>query len=168
MGRKRQAEGPVPEQRQHAPAPEDDPVDDGQPDANEDAGDKDDDELDVRLVRSVVHDEFTQTSEKKDIKRGGKKKKCVTWKSSCNHCDVEFTHKKTSVLKRHLKSKHPAIGKMVEDTDDFAREAQKADRDTPSITRKALIIDQYIRWLMDSGAPLSTLCLRKFNCRHTA
>ena len=157
MGRKRQAE--VPEQHPPAPAPVDDH--DGQHDADED-GDKDDEEQDVRLVRSVVHDEFTQTSEKKEIKRGGKKKKCVTWKSSCNHCDVEFTHKKTSVLKRHLKSKHPAIGKMVEDTDDFAREAQKADRDTPSVTRKALIIDQYLRWLMDSGAPLSTSDNKEF------
>ena len=107
MGRKRQAEGPVPEQRQSTPAPEDDLVDDGQHDANEDAGDKDDDEQDVPLVRSVVHDEFTQTSEKKEIKRAEKKKNCDTWnwKSSCNHCDVEFTHKKTSFLKRHPKRK---------------------------------------------------------------
>ena len=81
--------------------------------ADEDAGDKDDDGQDVRLVRSVVHDKFSKTSEKKEIKRAGKKKNCVTWKSSFNHCDVEFTHKKTSFLKRHLKRKGSGIFPFV-------------------------------------------------------
>ena len=63
--------------------PADVPVDDhhGQHNADEDVGDKDDDGQDVCLVRSVVHDKFSKTSEKKEIKRAGKKKNCVTWKS---------------------------------------------------------------------------------------
>ena len=32
---------------------------------------------DVRLVRSVDYDEFAQTSEKNEIRKGGKKRKCV-------------------------------------------------------------------------------------------
>ena len=52
----------MPEQRPHAAVDDHD----GQHDADED-GDKDDEEQDVRLVRSVVHDEFTQNSEKKEI-----------------------------------------------------------------------------------------------------
>ena len=58
MGRKRQAEVTSPEQR--PPAPVDDH--DGQHDANEDGDKNDDEEQDVYLVRSVVHDEFAQTS----------------------------------------------------------------------------------------------------------
>ena len=65
MGRKRKAE--VPEQHPPAPAPASVDDHDGQHDADED-WDKDDEEQDIRLVRSVVHDEFTQTSEKKEIK----------------------------------------------------------------------------------------------------
>ena len=65
--------------KQHPHAAVDDH--DGQHNADEDAGDKDDDGQDVRLVRSVVHDKFSKTSEKKEIKRAGKKKNCVTWKS---------------------------------------------------------------------------------------
>ena len=60
MGRKRQADVPVPEQR--PPATVDDH--DGQHDADKDGVEDDDEEQDVRLARSVVHDEFTQTSEK--------------------------------------------------------------------------------------------------------
>ena len=50
----------------HAPLP---PVDDhdGQHDADEDGVKDYDEEQDVRLARSVVHDEFTQNSEKKEI-----------------------------------------------------------------------------------------------------
>ena len=63
------------------------PVDDhdGQHDADEDGVKDYDEEQDVLLARSVFHDEFTQTSEKKEIRKGEKKKKCVTWKSSCNY-----------------------------------------------------------------------------------
>ena len=99
---KRKSDDPVPEAIAAAP-PDPDHVCDG-------AGEKEDDdevEQEVRLIRSVVHDEFTQTSEKKEIKKGSKKKTIVTWKSACNHCDMEFLHKKTSVLKKHLNSKHP-------------------------------------------------------------
>ena len=32
---------------------------------------------DVRLVRSVDYDEFAQTSEKNEIRKGGNKRKCV-------------------------------------------------------------------------------------------
>ena len=79
------------------------PVDDhdGQHDADEDGVKDYDEEQDVLLARSVFHDEFTQTSEKKEIRKGGKKKKCVTWKSSCNHCRGSLLTKKTFVLKRH-------------------------------------------------------------------
>ena len=129
------------------------------PDHDNDDGEKEEDdeeEGNVRLLRSTVHDEFTQTSEKKEIKRGGKKKNVLTWKSSCNHCDVEFTHKKTSVLKRHLNSKHPHVGKIVEDTDDHAREAQKAAKDTPLVNRKEIIINKYAKWLIATGVPLNT------------
>ena len=54
------------------------------------------------------------TSEKKEIKKGDKKKNVGTWKSACNHCDMEFLHKKTSALKMHLNSKHPPVGKIVD------------------------------------------------------
>ena len=146
---KRKSDDPVPEAIAAAPP---DHVGDG-------AGEKEDDdevEQEVRLVRSVVHDEFTQTSEKKEIKKGSKKKTVVTWKSACNHCDMEFLHKKTSVLKKHLNSKHPPVGKIVEDRDDHARDAQKACRDTPVVNKNAIAIDKYTRWLIDSGTPLNT------------
>ncbi len=90
MGRKRQADVPVPKQR--PPAPVDDH--DGQHDA--DKVEDDDEEQDVRLAKSVVCDEFTQTLEKKEIRKGGKKKKCVTWKSSCNHCRGSLLTKRSS------------------------------------------------------------------------
>lgn len=153
MARKRKE--PVAEPLAAAPEHDQDGHVDGDQDADKD---KDDEEVEqeVRLVRSAVHDEFTQSSEKKEIKKGGKKMRVVTWKSVCNHCEGEFPHKKTSVLKRHLNSKHSPIGKIVESKDDHAREAQKAGRDLPLVTKKALIIDQYVRWLVDSGAPLNT------------
>ena len=150
MARKRKSDAAVPEAIAAAP-----PVDNHD---NSD-GEKDDDEeveQEVRLVRSVVHDEFTQTSEKKEIKKGGKKKNVVIWKSTCNHCNIEFLHKKTSVLKKHLNSKHPPVGKIVENSDDHAREAQKACRDTPVVNRNIIAIDKYTRWLIDSGVPLNT------------
>ena len=115
-----------------------------------------DDEVDIRLVRSVVHDEFIQTNEEKETKKGGKKRKTVSWKSECKHCGKEFSHKKTSGLKRHLHSKHSDIAKMVEDTDDLAREAQKADRDAPLITKQAIIIEKYTKWLIHTSQPLNT------------
>ena len=126
MAPKRKAKEPGPE-----PPATADPV--GNNDQNDvEKEDDDEDEVEVRLLRSVVHDEYTQTSEKKEIRKGGKKKNVVTWKSACKHCDMEFDHKKISVLKKHLHSKHPPVDKIVEDTDDHAREAQKADRAPPS------------------------------------
>ena len=50
---------------QHPPAPVDNH--NGQHNADEDGVKDDDEEQDVRLVRSVLHDEFTHTSEKKEI-----------------------------------------------------------------------------------------------------
>ena len=71
MGRKRQADVPVPEQR--PPATVDDH--DGQHDADKDGVEDDDEEQDVCLAKSVVYDEFTQTSEKKEITKGRKEEK---------------------------------------------------------------------------------------------
>ena len=48
----------MPEQRPHAAVDDHD----AQHDANEDGDKNDDEEQDVYLVRSVVHDEFAQTS----------------------------------------------------------------------------------------------------------
>ena len=120
MARKRKVGEP--EAEPLAAAPEHDH--DGQVDGDQDGNNVDEVEVEqeVRLLRSFVHNEFTQSSEKKEIKKGGKKKKVVTWKSVCNHCETEFPHKKTSVLKRHLNSKHSPIGKIVEDKDDHARD----------------------------------------------
>ena len=70
----------MPEQRPHAA------VDNH--DANEDGDKNDDEEQDGYLVRSVVHDEFARTSYKNEIRKGGKKRKCVAWKSFCKHNDV--------------------------------------------------------------------------------
>ena len=80
--KKRKAKEPLPE-----PLAADDPVgttdqDDGEKEEDDEA------EVDVRLLRSVVHDEYTQTSEKKDFRKGGKKEIC---------CDIE-------VMKRVKKS----------------------------------------------------------------
>ena len=52
----------------------------------------------------------------------------------CNHCDVEFSHSKTSVLKRHLYSKHSPIGKILEHKDvgepDIEEEEEASFNDT--------------------------------------
>ena len=52
----------------------------------------------------------------------------------CNHCDVEFSHSKTSVLKRHLYSKHSPIGMILEHKDvgepDIEEEEEASFNDT--------------------------------------
>ena len=138
----------------HNKPPAADPDSDAGDDADKD--DDEDDESDVRLLRSVVHDEYIQTSKEKETKKGGKKRKNVSWRSECKHCGKEFAHKKTSGLKRHLLSKHSDIAKMVEDTDDQAREAQKAGRDAPLITKQAVVIDKYTKWVINTSQPLNT------------
>ena len=157
MAPKRKAKEPVPE-----PLATADPV--GNTDQNdvEKEEEEDEDEVEVRLLRSVVHDEYNQTSEKKEIKKGGKKKNVVTWKSSCKHCDMEFDHKKTSVLKKHLNSKHPPVGKIVEDTDDHARVAQKAGRVPLLVNKQAIVIDKYVKYLIDDGIPLNNSDSKSF------
>ena len=125
-----------------------DPVED------QDGDNDDDDQVEVRIIKSVVHDEFTQISKVKEIMIKGTKKKVVTWKSACNHCEIEFPHRKASVLKRHLSSKHSHI---VEDKDDDqAREAQESGEDTPLVTKQARVIEKYVDWVVNSGVPLNT------------
>ena len=63
MGGKRQADVPAPEQRPPAPAEDHN----GQHNADKDGVKDDDEEQVVRLVRSDLHNEFTQTSKKKEI-----------------------------------------------------------------------------------------------------
>ena len=66
MAPKRKAKEPGPEQ----PLAADDPV--GTTDQDDVEKEEDDEEVEVRLLRSVVHDEYDQTSEKKEIRKGGK------------------------------------------------------------------------------------------------
>ena len=121
---------------------------------DQDSDNDDDDQVEVRIIKSVVHDEFTQSSKIKKITMKGKKKKVVTWKSSCNHCEIEFPHRKTSVLKRHLNSKHSHI--VDDKDDDQARVAHGTSMDTPLVTKQALVIEKYVKWVINSGVPLNT------------
>ena len=58
------------------------------------------------------------------------------------------------MLKRHLNSKHSHI---VENKDvDQAREAHGTSMDTPLVTKQALVIEKYVKWVINSGVPLNT------------
>ena len=123
-------------------------------DTEEEGGDATDD---IRLIRSCVHDEFVQTSEKGEVTtKTGKKRKIVNWSSACKHCDKVYQHKKQYALKRHLESKHPDRAKIAEDKDDLNREAQKANKNNPTVDKKMLVMDKYTNWVINSGAPLNT------------
>ena len=123
-------------------------------DTEEEGGDATDD---IRLIRSCVHDEFVQTSEKGEVTtKTGKKRKIVNWSSACKHCDKVYQHKKQYALKRHLESKHPDRAKIAEDKDDLNREAQKANKNNPTVDKKLLVMDKYTNWVINSGAPLNT------------
>ena len=123
-------------------------------DTEEEGGDA---KEDIRLIRSCVHDEFVQTSEKGEVTtKTGKKRKIVNWSSACKHCDKVYQHKKQYALKRHLESKHPDRAKIAEDKDDLNREAQKANKNNPTVDKKMLVMDKYTNWVINSGAPLNT------------
>ena len=48
----------------------------------------DEDKVEVRLLRSVVHDEYTQFSEKKEIRKGDKKKNVTSWWSDVDMMEI--------------------------------------------------------------------------------
>ena len=64
--KKRKPNEPVPEQLATADTVGNTDQDDGGKEEN------DEDKVEVRLLRSVVHDEYTHTSKKKEIRKGGK------------------------------------------------------------------------------------------------
>ena len=66
--KRRKANKPVLEQLANADSVGNNDQDDGEKEEN------DEDEIVVRLLRSVVHDEYTQSSEKQEIRKGDKKK----------------------------------------------------------------------------------------------
>ena len=90
-------------------------------------GEKDDEEeveQEVRIVRSVgsivrsvVHDEFTQTSEKKEIKKEARRKT--------------------------LLSGNPLVITVITEMTMHVREAQNAGRDTPVVNRNVIAFDKY-------------------------
>ena len=66
--KRRKANKPFPEQLANADSVGNNDQDDGEKEKT------DEDEIVVRLLRSVVHDEYTQSSEKQEIRKGDKKK----------------------------------------------------------------------------------------------
>ena len=83
-------------------------------------GEKDDEEeveQEVWIVRSVVHDEFTQTSEKKEIKKEARRKT--------------------------LLSGNPLVITVITEMTMHVREAQNAGRDTPVVNRNVIAFDKY-------------------------
>jgi len=61
--KRRKANKPVPEQLANADPVDNNDQDDGEKEEN------DEDEIAVRLLRSVIHDEYIQSSEKKEIRK---------------------------------------------------------------------------------------------------
>ena len=64
----------------------------------------------IRIPESAVHKEFSVTSKHIVVNN----KRITLWRSQCLHCSKILDHKKPSVLKRHLYSKHPEAFAVVQ------------------------------------------------------